>query len=172
MNNHSNGSKDEIKLPSNFPNLGSTFTLEALFYSNDSTSDYHQKLIGNLIFNGNQYNNSSPHITFIRNDDIYYGFSSNGQIKNRIVPNVRSAKIWQHVAFTFDGNEAKLYLDGEVIDSTVSWAGVIPSLIPITSIGTRFSGRIDEVRVWNIARSKSQINQNMYGSLNGNSDGL
>ena len=42
---------------------------------------------------------------------------------------------------------------------------VIPSLIPITSIGTRFSGRIDEVRVWNIARSKSQINQNMYGSL-------
>ena len=124
LNNHSNGSKDEIKLPSNFPNLGSTFTLEALFYSNDSTSDYHQKLIGNLIFNGNQYNNSSPHITFIRNDDIYYGFSSNGQIKNRIVPNVRSAKIWQHVAFTFDGNEAKLYLNGEVIDSTVSWAGL------------------------------------------------
>ena len=60
-------------------------------------------------------------LPFIRNDDIYYGFSSNGQIKNRIVPNVRSAKIWQHVAFTFDGSEAKLYLDGEVIDSTVSW---------------------------------------------------
>ena len=86
LNNHSNGSKDEIKLPSNFPNLGSTFTLEALFYSNDSTSDYHQKLIGNLIFNGNQYNNSSPHITFIRNDDIYYGFSSNGQIKIESFP--------------------------------------------------------------------------------------
>ena len=70
-NNYDKSSKDEIKLPSNFPILGNTFTLEALFYSGDSTSDYHQKIIGNLIFNGNQYGNSSPHITFIRNDDIY-----------------------------------------------------------------------------------------------------
>ena len=69
-NNYVNSSKDEIKLPNNFPSLGNTFTLEALFYSGDSTSDYHQKIIGNLIFNGNQYGNSSPHITFIRNDDI------------------------------------------------------------------------------------------------------
>ena len=46
-NNYENASKDEIKLPNNFPSLGSTFTLEAMFYSNDSTSDYHQKIIGN-----------------------------------------------------------------------------------------------------------------------------
>ena len=51
-NNYDKSSKDEIKLPSNFPILGNTFTLEALFYSGDSTSDYHQKIIGNLIFNG------------------------------------------------------------------------------------------------------------------------
>ena len=133
-NNYSNSSKDEIKLPNDFPSLGNTFTLEAMFYSNDSTSDYHQKIIGNLIFTGNQYGNSSPHITFIRNDDIYYGFSNNGEIKNRIKANVRSAKKWQHVAFSFDGTEAKLYLDGIAIDSTSSWAGITPSDIPITSI--------------------------------------
>ena len=115
-NNYENASKDEIRLPNNFPSLGSTFTLEAMFYSNDSTSDYHQKIIGNLIFSGNQYSNSSPNITFIRNDDIYYGFSSNGQIKRRIKANVRSAKTWQHVAFSFDGTKAKLYLDGIAID--------------------------------------------------------
>ena len=160
-NNYNNASKDEIKLPNDFPSLGNTFTLEAMFYSNDSTSDYHQKIIGNLIFTGNQYGNSSPHITFIRNNDIYYGFSNNGEIKNRIKANVRSAKKWQHVAFSFDGTKAKLYLDGIVIDSTSSWAGITPSNIPITSIGTRFSGRIDEVRIWNIARSATEINQNM-----------
>ena len=87
-NNYDNASKDEIKLPNDFPSLGNTFTLEAMFYSNDSTSDYHQKIIGNLIFTGNQYGNSSPHITFIRNNDIYYGFSNNGEIKNRIKANV------------------------------------------------------------------------------------
>ena len=171
-NNYDNNSSDEIKLPDNFPSLGSTFTLEALVYSNDSTSDYHQKIIGNLIFRGNQYTNSSPHITFIRNDAIYYGFSSNGQIKNKIVDNVRTAKVWQHVAFSFDGDKAKLYLDGIAIDSTRNWSGLIPSLIPITSIGTRFSGKIDEVRIWNMARSASEISQNMIGSVDENSEGL
>ena len=171
-NNYDNASKDEIKLPNDFPSLGNTFTLEAMFYSNDSTSDYHQKIIGNLIFTGNQYGNSSPHITFIRNDDIYYGFSNNGEIKNRIKANVRSAKKWQHVAFSFDGTKAKLYLDGIAIDSTSSWAGITPSNIPITSIGTRFSGRIDEVRIWNIARSATEINQNIDVEVNENSSGL
>ena len=171
-NNYENSSTDEIKLPEDFPILGSTFTLEAMVYSGDSTSDYHQKIIGNLIFSGNQYGNSSPHITFIRNDDIYYGFSSNGQIKNRIKANVRSAKEWQHVAFSFDGTKAKLYLDGTAIDSTSNWAGVIPSEISITSIGTRFSGRIDEVRIWNVARSSSEIYQNMSEGVDQNSDGL
>ena len=171
-NNYSNSSKDEIKLPNDFPSLGNTFTLEAMFYSNDSTSDYHQKIIGNLIFTGNQYGNSSPHITFIRNNDIYYGFSNNGEIKNRIKANVRSAKKWQHVAFSFDGTKAKLYLDGIAIDSTSSWAGITPSDIPITSIGTRFSGKIDEVRIWNIARSATEINQNMDVEVDENSSGL
>ena len=171
-NNYSNSSKDEIKLPNDFPSLGNTFTLEAMFYSNDSTSDYHQKIIGNLIFTGNQYGNSSPHITFIRNNDIYYGFSNNGEIKNRIKANVRSAKKWQHVAFSFDGTKAKLYLDGIAIDSTSNWAGITPSDIPITSIGTRFSGRIDEVRIWNIARSATEINQNMDVEVDENSSGL
>ena len=171
-NNYDNASKDEIKLPNDFPSLGNTFTLEAMFYSNDSTSDYHQKIIGNLIFTGNQYGNSSPHITFIRNNDIYYGFSNNGEIKNRIKANVRSAKKWQHVAFSFDGTKAKLYLDGIAIDSTSNWAGITPSDIPITSIGTRFSGRIDEVRIWNIARSATEINQNMDVEVDENSSGL
>ena len=171
-NNYENASKDEIRLPNNFPSLGRTFTLEAMFYSNDSTSDYHQKIIGNLIFSGNQYSNSSPNITFIRNDDIYYGFSSNGQINRRIKANVRAAKTWQHVAFSFDGTKAKLYLDGIAIDSTSNWAGSIPSEIPITSIGTRFSGKIDEVRIWNVARSASEINQNMAGSVDEDSNGL
>ena len=167
-NNHGNDSKDEIKLPDNFQSLGTAFTLEALYYSHDSTSDYHQKIIGNLIFSGNQYGRSSPHITFIRNDDIYYGFSHDDQIKNRIVANVRSANIWQHVAFTFDGNKAVLYLDGVPIDSTLRWSGLVPSAIPITSIGTRFSGKIDEVRIWSVARTRLEILENMY-SLNDSS---
>ena len=171
-NNYDNNSKDEIKLPNNFPSLNNTFTLEALFYSNDSTSNYHQKIIGNLIFKGRNYHNSSPHITFIRNDDIYYGFASGGQIKNKIAPNVRRSNVWHHVAFSFDGVKAKLFLDGVAIDSTSNWSGLTPSAFPITSIGTRFSGKIDEVRIWNVARSASEISENMVGLLDENSDGL
>ena len=65
-----------------------------------------------------------------------------------------------------------MYLDGIAIDSTSSWAGITPSDIPITSIGTRFSGKIDEVRIWNIARSATEINQNIGVEVNENSSGL
>ena len=86
---------------------------------------------------------------------------------------------WHHVAMTFDGTNRKMYVDGD-LKQTQS----VTAYSPVTSnirIGGRqdtssqtlnpFDGNIDEVRIWNVARTQSQI-QSSYGSLAGNETGL
>lgn len=75
--------------------------------------------------------------------------------------------VWYHGAVTYDGNTWKLYLNG-VLEATV-FIGLLPQsgsiqhasvASALNSSGTAagyFDGIIDEVRVWNYARSQSQI---------------
>lgn len=74
---------------------------------------------------------------------------------------------WIHIAGTYDANsgEGKLYIDG-VIDSEVDIGGgnIVPNDNPLWLGwgGTPFlDGRLDEVRISNIARSQSEIKQLM-----------
>lgn len=77
-------------------------------------------------------------------------------------PAVPAANTWHHVAFTFDGKAtAVLYVDGVAVDTQMNppdertptsvWLG--------TFDGTRnlFAGQMDEVRVWNVARTAAQV---------------
>jgi hypothetical protein len=68
---------------------------------------------------------------------------------------------WSHLAATYDANQAKLYVDGELVDE-----GEIEGPIRITDTplriggstwGDYFRGRIDEVRLYNRALSASEI---------------
>ena len=73
-------------------------------------------------------------------------------------------EVWQHVAATFDHGVVKLYING-MLDRTVE---SVPSPM-ISSRPLRFGhthyrgyeGVIDEVRVWNLARSESEIAEAM-----------
>ena len=74
---------------------------------------------------------------------------------------------WTHIAGTYDAKsgEGKLYIDG-VIDSDVDIGGgdIVPNDNPLWlgRGGTPFlDGRLDEVRISNIARSQSEIKQLM-----------
>ena len=75
---------------------------------------------------------------------------------------------WHHAAATYDGTNWRLYLDGN-LDGTlaVSRAPNVATAV-VTAIGSSwgtagnnplgfFSGTIDEVRIWNTARSLAQI---------------
>ncbi len=82
-------------------------------------------------------------------------------------------EIWHHVAATFDGDTIKVYLDGN-LDNELSTgkASIKPSSNNFT-IGSNFDGvswqpvyaAIDEVRLWNIARSQSQLQAAMNDTL-------
>jgi len=77
---------------------------------------------------------------------------------------------WQHVAAVRESGTWKLYVNGleRTLDSNP--APVTPA--GGTEIGTGFSGKIDEVRIWSVARSETQIQEYMSQSLTGGEAGL
>ncbi len=80
---------------------------------------------------------------------------------------------WHHAAVTYDGATATwtMYLDGGAVGTATAASGALPRYDSIqhfaigaalNSTGVRegaFAGAIDEVRVWNLARSAAEISQ-------------
>jgi len=80
---------------------------------------------------------------------------------------------WSHLAGTYDGSNVKLYINGKLVKST-SWSFSIGSTDRPLFIGNHgdesfldrpFIGSIDEVRVWDIARTEAEIKANMYKEI-------
>lgn len=85
--------------------------------------------------------------------------------------------VWHHIAVVRTATNVTLYLDG------IQVAQVIFSVAPPASTGTAhighdpangefWNGLIDEVRIWNGARTQAQIQNNMRRRLAGNEQGL
>ncbi len=83
---------------------------------------------------------------------------------------------WHHIAFVRNGTMLRFYVDG-VLDKTVSSTQNLNNAANMTigSIvcpGSNFGGSMDEIRIWNIARSIAEINEKMNCTLTGNEAGL
>jgi len=170
---------DRIYLPETFPILDNQFTIEAWVYSegrqdaNNVSALPHRTIIGDNFSNpANNDLNRPPTITFHYDDEIRYGFGTGSDGFRKIVTDVRVDDEWLHVAFTFDGTTCKLFVDGELVHSTDQAAGLIPNQVPISIIGRRFVGKMDEVRIWNTPREQEEIQSTMNSELNGDEEGL
>lgn len=81
---------------------------------------------------------------------------------------------WHHVAYAYDRETWSGYLDGEEVFS----GNRIFSLLPITDLfligglDTGASVMMDEVRIWNHARTESEIATSMQTKLSGTEPGL
>jgi len=79
---------------------------------------------------------------------------------------------WEHIAIVNNGSKTYLYVNGTVTDSTnrTNWK------LPMNSIGVggnaTLYGTIDEMRIWNDARTAAEIADNMELELNGDEDDL
>ncbi|PWB67958.1 hypothetical protein C3F09_12555, partial [candidate division GN15 bacterium] len=85
---------------------------------------------------------------------------------------------WMHVAATYDGVSTKMYING-VLEMTTAYTAAIvnsPNILEIandpSTTARFFQGAIDEVRLWNVARSDADIKANMTRKLVGNETGL
>jgi hypothetical protein len=84
-----------------------------------------------------------------------------------------SNSTWYHVAGTYDGSNAKLYVNGNLVATTVqAGTGVAQVAMPLcigseastgscSAAGTWFSGKIDDVRIYNYARTADQVKQDV-----------
>jgi hypothetical protein len=69
---------------------------------------------------------------------------------------------WTHIAVVFDGATQKHYINGELIQSFPAGGPPTTSTSPLrigSDVSWQFtpSGSIDEVRIWNVARTRDQI---------------
>jgi len=175
----SGGGNDQVDLGANAPVLSDNFTQEAWVYSDNITLAYHwRSIMGSEQGVNAAYfftNDTSPTISYIKGfgaEGISYGFGT-GTKKIKFHASVTiPVKVWHHIATTFDGTNYILYMDGEVVDNQTVTAGDTPAATPVRYIGTDFIGKIDEVRMWSVARTQAEIQANMNNTLADNVTGM
>ncbi len=105
-----------------------------------------------------------------------YGFSDNTSSTGF---NITKGE-WTHIAVVVNGLNAYYYKNGKLVRTEVSSAGSQVSYADIDFTlgkdgrdpGKYFKGKMDEVRVWTIARTETEINTNMYKQLIGSEANL
>jgi hypothetical protein len=86
---------------------------------------------------------------------------------------------WHHIAGVFDGSTQRLYVDGKSVASTILGYSILAETATNLYLGSAahyagrsFSGKMDEVRIWNTARNNVEIPANMHTVLAGDESGL
>ena len=86
---------------------------------------------------------------------------------------------WHHLAGTYDGTVVRFYLDGVQYGSDIAFSDNLESVSTPLSIGIRaidssvhWRGLVDEVRIWDRARSAQEISDNYLRELGGTEQGL
>ena len=86
--------------------------------------------------------------------------------------------LWHHVAVTYDGANAKIYIDGVMENSVVATAPIDNGNYAV-ALGNNlqhptrfFEGNLDEVRIWNTVRTAREINAFRGVELQGTESGL
>ncbi len=115
---------------------------------------------------------SGGHVSFY----LFNVFGGVSLVTSSIVP----LHQYTHIAATYDGSVAKLYVNG-VLDTLKSVSSPVNNSSGIFYIGHNpdrfdfiapFKGIIDEMSIWNVARTDSEIQSTMNQSLNGDEPGL
>ncbi len=76
------------------------------------------------------------------------------------------ANTWTHLAVTYDGSALRLYQNGREVSTRFYRGNIAESLNPLqvggnTLLGQYFSGAIDELRIYNVALTRTQIRMDM-----------
>ncbi|MTJ47294.1 LamG-like jellyroll fold domain-containing protein [Dolichospermum sp. UHCC 0259] len=159
-------SSNSVTIPSNDSlDLKKTgqFTQEAWIFAN-LTDDNQHGILG--------YENY-PSIWIENQTTIKVGIDNNTfSVDNALNPNT-----WNHVATTFDGQEYKLYVNGvelykDTTFTSTNISGTQQFTIGKVADSDNFVGAIDEVRLWDVARTQTEIQSYMLNSLKGSEEGL
>jgi hypothetical protein len=179
-----NGTSDYVEVPTNASlNITSNFSVEAWIYPCDITG--YRAIVNKHWCAGNQ---SQFHFA-IRDGFLEINWDDDGNCGTansfRTNTAVVSTSQWYHVAFVHTNSSITLYLNGNPTPGSFVVGGNSSILSSSTSpyrIGVYqgisgafalyFKGRIDEVRMWNIALTSPQILSRYNSALTGSEAGL
>ena len=154
---------------------GNTITLEAYVNFNSFAS---APFLGNII-NKDDTGNDSGYMLRAGGNGIVNFVVGNGVWNETFSPaNSISENTWHHIAAVYNGTTAKIYVDGTEVTSqsfsiTIGNANKNLMLGKDSSYSDRFlDASIDDVRIWNVARTAEQINGSKNCELQGTETGL
>jgi probable HAF family extracellular repeat protein len=156
--------------------LGGTFTEEAWLNPLASVSTNYYGILGNDA--AGQTNNRAPSLWIFDQTRIAYGFGDGAAWRFGLTAPVLTINEWNHVAASFDGTAYRIFVNGLLVLTDTNFNGQVPLATPVRFIGqsvgghASFPGQIDEVRLWNVARSGDEIRAAMRKRLNGAESGL
>ena len=152
---------------SSLPFGNSTRTVEAWVKTNTTTT-------GTIVNYGNQSSNQRFGLLVLGSGELYVV----GEFNDYNAGGTLNDNNWHHVAVSFNGSTLTTYINGVNVGSTTTTYATTGSLLGIgasyrtSSWGEHLNGNIDEVRIWNTARSQSEIQDKMNCELMGNETGL
>jgi gliding motility-associated-like protein len=168
-----NGTTDLIEVPDNIALQPQSLTLEAWVNFSSSSSI--------MVILGKAWNQPSVGNSYA----IYQGGGTLYSIINDTPMNAPWTPVintWNHVALTYDNatQTQTLYLNGTALTSRFTPSPIqysagnlsIGSDIDFNNPGGFFQGNIDEVRIWNVARTEAEIQATLNEVLVGNEPGL
>lgn len=168
----------------------------------DGTDDYLNTSFGNYTFanytiemwiNSADYLANDVYVTWRQNTQVILGgWAVDGSFNNSsagLMPieansgsgTALSPGSWHHVALVYNGSERIYYIDGIMVSTVTTTGSLItdPLYVQGLTIGARFDGSqqftntaFEDVRIWETARTLSEINANIVANLTGNESGL
>lgn len=158
-------------------NPGTQLTMEV--WARAYTFGENRKIMGKL---DNQFNNG--YVLGFENLDVYSEiFNPDHQEIPRTGPgSMPQDSAWIHIATTYDANgKMTNYINGvnigeiDVFPQTAIVSNTSPFIIglaPWDILSYEFTGNLDEIRVWNVAKTTQEIKDGMFHQLKGNETGL
>ncbi|MEA3444127.1 MAG: LamG-like jellyroll fold domain-containing protein, partial [Bacteroidota bacterium] len=133
------------------------FTLEA-WINASQLNDTHEILYWYELYDGVQFRVDSD-------GSLLYGESSNGAWQYVVSGALIDTNTWVHVAIVKDSNICNLFVNGisvasDTLDLNISPANMVVGARDVSN-DRFFNGMIDDVRIWNVPRSQSQISSNL-----------
>lgn len=169
------GIDDKVTVPANAVfNSANTLTLEAWINATQWKSQVFQ---GTII--GKDATNQSGYVLRCgANGKLSFTVGNGGGVWTEVMSaSIMQTNIWYHVAGVFDNGTMSIYINGNLVAATTSnpiAASTVGLQIGESTgyPGRAFQGYVDEVRIWNVARTQAQIIANDTVDLPNNEPGL
>lgn len=151
------------------------FTMEAWLYPSPAVQ-------GGVVWNYNEaYKLLRVNDTGLR-FQLFRTGGPNGSSLDVTINNALNKDAWNHIATTYDGNSLQIFVNGVNVSTTNTISTYPTGIAPVTLISFKRTaiasepqggaGAIDEVRIWNIARTQEEIQQAMLSQLDSDEAGL